>query len=157
MIYFYVYSTWYLSHNFLQKFSMLSFPVPFKQFLLLSCSLFLCTRMRLIFPQIFPHSTSIITRAFSSSSRNRSCQQTYRRWHTSIVNSRSLHVVKAWQEKRGAIDAHKFDPAGDELKSWFMVGYIYDPESLRSSRVLGGSRRSSRKVLFQKNVGLLFS
>lgn len=82
----------------------------FKQFIL-SRSLSLCMHMYAfnLSTQIFLHSTDIIIRAFSvsSSSRNRSWQQTYRRWHTSIVNSRSLHVVKAKRDKRSeALSMH---------------------------------------------------
>ena len=43
---------------------------------------------------------------------------------------------QAWQEKRGAIDAHKFDPAGDELKSWFIAGYIRPRISSFASGIL---------------------
>lgn len=53
------------------------------------------------------HSTNIITRAFSVSSfKNRSRQQTYRRWHTSIANSQSLQVVRGWQERSEPLSMH---------------------------------------------------
>lgn len=124
------------SVQFPQKFFMLSFD-PFKQFsLLYPLSLYTCMRAFNLSGQIFSRSTSIITRTFSvsSSSRNRSCQQTYRRWHTSIVNSQSLHVVKAKHDKRRYRCTQV--RSGRRRIEILIYGRIYDPESLRSSRVI---------------------